>query len=343
MRGTIAFLSGALYLASASSAPAQEITKPKASISNGRLPAPVRSSATQQPDGSIRLVWSPIPGALRYTVSRSVPPAPVALLTLPNPSDTVYIDRDVKPGSSYYYLIGGVNEDGIVGLKAATPPVMVGPVRVQAPAPPTGVKAALYGNTASITWNHAPGLRYQVDRATVTNTGPTGWQTVTTDLTAYGYSYGIQNNTPGTRFIYRVTAKDSLGMQSAPALSNEITVAAVSPADTTNRFDTTSTANSGSGVISVVAMSTNVRPAAVAEPSRLTVGDPVLNLGSSPMFIGLKLQKVRWISIDEAVATVDAQGQVRARGPGFTYVIANGVGPDGWIASLVKRIDVARR
>jgi hypothetical protein len=343
MRRITALLSGALCLAVASSASAQEVAKSKVSVSSGRLPAPARSSATQQPDGSIRLVWTPVAAAVRYTVSRSVPPAPVAALTLPNPTDTVYIDRDVKAGSSYYYLIGGVNQDGIVGLKAATPPVMVGPVRVQAPAPPTGVKAALYGSTASITWNHAPGLRYQVDRATVTNSGPSDWQTVTTDLTAYGYSYGLQNNTPGTRFIYRVTAKDSLGMQSQPALSNEIIIPALSSTDTTNRYDTTSTVNSGGGVVSLAATTTNVRPAVVAEPSRLTVGDPALKLGGSAMFIGLKLQNVHWISLNEAVATVDDQGLVRARSPGFTYVIANGIGADGWVASLVKRIDVVRR
>jgi hypothetical protein len=80
----------------------------------------------------------------------------------------------------------------------------------------------------------------------------------------------------------------------------------------------------------------------VAEPSRLTVADPVLKVASSSTFIGLKLRNVHWTSIDEAVATVDAQGQVRARAPGFTYIIANGIAPDGWVASLVKRIDVAR-
>jgi Bacterial Ig-like domain (group 2) len=210
----------------------------------------------------------------------------------------------------------------------------------QAPAPPGGVKAALYGNTVSITWNPAPGLRYQIDRGTVAKSGPANWQVVTMDLSAYGYSYGLQDYTPGMRLIYRVTAKDSLGRQSQPALSNEI-VATTSP-NPSIRVDTTPTADTTTGGISSNPI-TNVRPAMIAEPSRLNLGDQVLKVASASSFSILQLKKVHWTSLDESVATVDAQGQVRARAPGYTYIIANGIAPDGSVASLVKRIDVVQR
>jgi hypothetical protein len=210
----------------------------------------------------------------------------------------------------------------------------------QAPAPPSGVKAALYGNTVSITWNHAPGLRYQIDRGTVSKSGPSNWQVVTMDLSAYGYSYGLQDYSPGMRLIYRITAKDSLGRQSQPALSNEI-VATTSP-NPSIRVDTTPTADSTRGGVSSNPI-TNVRPAMVAEPSRLNLGDPALKLASASSFSILQLKKVHWTSLDESVATVDAQGQVRAHAPGYTYIIANGIAPDGSVASLVKRIDVVQR
>jgi hypothetical protein len=210
----------------------------------------------------------------------------------------------------------------------------------QAPAPPVGVRAALYGNTVSITWNHAAGLRYQIDRGTVSKSGPANWQIVTMDLSAYGYSYGLQDYTPGMRLIYRVTAKDSLGRQSQPALSNEI-VATTSP-NRAIRVDTAGVADTTMASVSSAPI-TNVRPAIIGEPSRLTVGDPLLRVASGPTFSNLQLKNVHWTSLNESVATVDAQGQVRARAPGYTYIIANGIAPDASVASLVKRIDVARR
>lgn len=104
----------------ASAAPTgAQVTKPGPT---DRLPAPAMITAVQVPDGTIRVTWSTVEGALGYTLARSVPPVPIAPVTLANPSDTVYIDRDVKSGSTYYYLVAAVNEAGLPGLKRGSAP-----------------------------------------------------------------------------------------------------------------------------------------------------------------------------------------------------------------------------
>lgn len=97
---------------------AQEV-KPQAS----RLPAPAMISSSQRSDGRIRVVWSAVNNAVKYRLIRSVPPAPIALVALPDPSDTQYVDSDVKAGKTYYYEVAAVNEAGGVGLKRSAPPV----------------------------------------------------------------------------------------------------------------------------------------------------------------------------------------------------------------------------
>jgi hypothetical protein len=105
----------------AAAPPAAQVDKPT-SEPTARLPAPAKIVATQLPNG-IQVSWSAVDGAVKYSVTRSVPPAPSQAVVLPNPADTQYVDTDVRPGSTYYYLIGAINEAGTVGLKAGSAPV----------------------------------------------------------------------------------------------------------------------------------------------------------------------------------------------------------------------------
>jgi hypothetical protein len=118
---------------------------------------------------------------------------------------------------------------------------------------------------------------------------------------------------------------DSKGMRSQSAMSNEVTTPSVVATDTAT---------------TTPPVTTTVRPAVVAAPSTMKVGDPVLKLGGSSSFTNLALRKPRWLSLDESIATVDSQGQVRARAAGFTYIVAIGTTTDGSVASMVKRVDV---
>jgi hypothetical protein len=135
----------------ASAAPGgAQVIKPEGTTE--RLPSPATITAVQQLDGNIRVTWSAVEGAVSYTLTRSVPPTPVAPVTLPNPSDTVYVDRDVRPGSTYYYLVAAVNEAGLPGLKVGSAPVAAGAPVPQPPSSPSGVMAALSGSTATVSW-----------------------------------------------------------------------------------------------------------------------------------------------------------------------------------------------
>jgi len=310
----------------ASAAPAgAQVIKPGGSTD--RLPAPATITAVQQPDGHIRVTWSAVDGAVSYTLARSVPPTAITPVALPNPSDTVYVDLGVKPGSTYYYLVAAVNEAGLAGLKRGSAPVVAtAPAATQPPPAPSGVRAVLNGSTATVTWGFLQGIGYRVERVTVTGTSPGSSVPVNVVYTG-GLSDGLGAYPAGTRVVYRVTAMNSTGMQSQPAMSNEITIPSVATTDTVT---TTPPATS----------TTSVRPAVVAEPSTMKVGDPLLKAGGSSSFTNLQLQKTHWLSLDESVATVDSKGQVRARAAGFTYIVAIGTTPDGSVASMVKRVDV---
>jgi hypothetical protein len=104
-------------------ATAQEITKPRPPALPDRLPAPAQIGAAQTIDGSIRVWWSPVEGAVSYKLFRSVPPAVTTEVPLPNPLNTAYTDLDVKTGSTYYYMVHGVSGSGMAGLKIAAQPV----------------------------------------------------------------------------------------------------------------------------------------------------------------------------------------------------------------------------
>src|SRR5688572_2520868 len=89
---------------------------PSAPGTGDRLPLPRNVRAVQHPDGRIVVTWSPISGATAYAITRSVPPDPAAPVT-PNVTDTMFVDRQVTAGKTYYYVVSGVN-DVATGLKA---------------------------------------------------------------------------------------------------------------------------------------------------------------------------------------------------------------------------------
>jgi hypothetical protein len=334
---TVALIASLLLAGSAQPAAAQ-VPKPTAlpggAEPTGRLPAPQKMTAQQQPDGKIVVAWSPVEGAVQYRLSRSVPPAGTLPVAPPNPSDTQYVDQDVKPGSTYYYVVAGVDQAGIVGLKVSAPPVTA--TEMAAPAAPTGVRAELKGSTASVSWSFVQGMRYRIERASFTGTSPSAgsWSPLPAPSTCCLLD-NLAGVAPGGRVQYRVRAEGATGMLSQPSLSNEIVMSASAPSD--------SAAGSIGGGVPSAGAETRVRPAVVAEPSSMKVGDPVLRLGTSSPFAGLQLQSPHWLSLDASVATVDFQGRVRARAAGFTYIVAIGTMSDGSVASMVKRVDVRSR
>jgi Big-like domain-containing protein len=307
-----------------------------------RLSAPAKVTAVQDSPEFIRVVWSAVEGATRYTMTRSVPPAGAAPVTLPNTPDTVYIDRDVQPGKTYYYLLGAVNEAGIVGLKAGAPPVTA---RAPVPQPPSAVKAVLSGQNVALTWTAVGGydLEFDIERAQVTGDRPLGGVRVIERNRCCSASSSLEGVPSGTRVVYLVRARNRFGDLSERAMSNEITVPLMTAADTTSGGGPSADTTAGGPSSDTTAVTTRVLPAVIAPRGKLRVGGPALNLGAVPAFKNLRLQKTRWVSLDQGIATVTGDGRVRGRSAGSTFVVVNGVTAEGAVGSMVARIDVAAR
>ncbi len=320
---------------------AQDV-KPRTSSATERLPAPDQVTAVQQPGGEIRVLWSAVDGAVRYSLTRSVPPAPAAVVPLPDSPDTVYIDRDVKPGSTYYYLVGAINEAGITGLKKSGAPVKAeAPIDTRVPDPPTNFQASQSAEVANLSWVGGPiAERFRLEVSTGATTAGNSWVLLVEPRCCFA-SYPLRDIPTGHHIRFRLQGESATGYRSQPALSNEIVVSRQT-SDTTGGPLPVDTSTGGGPVDSTTVAATNVRPAVVPPAARLTVGAS-LDVGKKPFFTNLGLQKVRWVSLDDSKATVDSRGKVLGKAVGLTYVVATGLTPDGAVASVVQRVDVIRK
>ena len=329
----------AISVATATQSTAQ-VDKPSSSAGE-RLPAPSKITATLVQEGRfIRVEWSAVDGATRYTLTRSVPPVPAAQVTLPNSPDTVYIDRDIRPGSSYYYLISAVNEAGIAGLKVSAPPVAVTePDRV--PMAPLSVRAEFREGAILLSWAATgTGQRFRIQRVTQTGTSTGGG--LLPDAQCCSIRDQLGGVAAGTRIHYFVTAISPTQMSSQAARSNELTVAPDAAVDTAGGQGLPGDSTQGeTPADSATPGGTRVLPAVVPPPATLKVGRS-LNLARIPAFANLQLQKPRWASLNESKATVDSRGKVLGVAPGYANIVVIGQTPDGSVASLVQRVDVKR-
>ena len=322
---------------------AQDI-KPRASSQTERLPAPDQVTASQiQPGGEIRVQWSAVDGAVRYSLTRSVPPDPAVVVSLPDSPDTVYIDRDVKPGSTYYYLIGAINDAGITGLKKSGVPVKAeAPIDTRVPDPPANLQASQRDDVAHLSWAPAPiAERFGLEVSTGATTAGNSWLPLMAPRCCFA-EYPLRAIPTGHHLRFRLRAESRTGYQSQPALSNEIVISR-QPTDTVaGPIATDTSTGGGSTGDSTAAATTNVRPAVVPPAARLKVAAS-LDIGKKPFFTSLGLQKVRWVSLDDTKATVDSRGKVLGKAVGLTYVVATGLTRDGAVASVVQRVDVVRK
>jgi hypothetical protein len=320
---SICWLAATALIGLVSPAQGQEIVKPREPTGTERLPAPARITAAQQPDGHIRVVWSAVEGAAKYNLARSVPPASAAAVALSNPTDTQFVDSDVKPGSTYYYIVSATGESGVQGLKLGAAPVTAGtpvvtpttPVMIS---PPVAVQARSFPYDAATIdvdrgRNPPPGLRYLFERATRSGDTQSAWEAFPSrDTPCCRLVWGFQDRFPnGTRLIFRVTAYDSASPpnKSVPVLSNEITSVKITVART---------------------------EPLVADLRMIMTWD----FSRHPYFIDAKLTGVAWGSLNQAVATVNGQGVATPHSLGWAYIVATGVRPDGAVQSFIWHLTV---
>jgi hypothetical protein len=287
--------------------------------------------ASQQPDGSIRVVWSAVDGAVRYSLTRSVPPAGATLMTLPKSPDTVYVDRDVKSGSTYYYLVAAVNEAGVTGLKVSAPPVTAtAPIAsdtttrstdtTSAPAlaAPTNVVAQpLPYMEPTVTWQSSlTRVRFLVERRAPNSSDPS-WKKIEDNTVATGHWKCCvahdRNTLESLNLEYRVTAVDTVtpSSKSPPVVSNTI-----------------------------------VNWAIKTDPPVLN--DITMRVGESKRFPWpsnrtADFENPQWVSLTPSVASVDPDnGLVTALYQGRTYIVASGVVRRhvDYVGTWIWRVDV---
>jgi hypothetical protein len=153
---TTRFLTAGLLLAPVSVLFSQEITKPTTTTTTGgRLPAPAKITAKVNPT-SIFVVWSAVEGAAKYTLVRSVANVSSGPVALRNPTDTFYIDGDLKGGNTYYYVVNAVDESSVNGMKVSSAPVKainLGPATIE-----TNVRSEYAGPPITLYLNTTTGF-----------------------------------------------------------------------------------------------------------------------------------------------------------------------------------------
>ena len=326
-----------------------QVTKPlsEPNLSTDRLPAP-KPSARQGTDGKITVTWAPIEGAVRYLMWRSVPPMATAAVTLQNTQSTAYVDANVKAGSTYYYVVAAVNAAGIEGLRGGTTPVTA----TISAAPTTTTTTAALTVTATLMQPDPP-------RVTVSFSGYAGafsgsavagsydiqrtvYASPSADPALIDYarpsmatsfstsSTSISDSLPSAPYAravtYSVRANSSFTIGTAG--KGDVIIPAA-PVNTTTG-GTTSTTGTTSNSASCADGSTTLTVAALAS---LTTG-ATTSLGSAGG------SSARWLSLNEAIATVDASGSVTARAGGTTQVLAVSSSSDGSVRVVAIPVTV---
>jgi hypothetical protein len=318
-------------LGSAGLASGQEVTKPRSTTD--RLPKPAGATAAQQRDGTILVAWHPVAGAQSYKVTRSVPPAGATRLTLPAPSDTQYVDRDVKAGSTYYYLVSAVNDAGIEGLRSGTAPVTAtlsststaamalmdadpdsetgSEGTPQTPvAPPSDVVARPYPyRTPTVRWQSSvQGARFIVERLDPTvyasEALKAAWQLVPGPQAdkAWLCCEMIDRSPPPFGYLrYRVTTIDPAARRSTPT-------------------ETTTGVNN-------LAIKT-------AAPALFAKG---IKLGETAQLVGGDRGHT-WVSLDTTIVSFWTPGVVQGKSRGMTYVVWTKRNDRDELESLIWRI-----
>ena len=316
-------LMGTPVFAAIGQEPVMKPTTPDPAPRTGdRLPAPRNISAVQLADGRIRVTWSPVAEAKSYAIVRSVPPDAAKPIT-PNVTDTVFIDSDVTAGKTYYYVISGLN-DAATGLRQGSAPVKA--TRSYAPGTvivaPTPTNVVARYDTASrrvyVSWRGDPaGMTYFVQRRQL----PAGSWAEIARVSSPGHS--VSSLPPG-RWQFQVAAMTGYSAQSPFAVSNEVVVdsSSAAPSLPSGPLSTTGPA----GTVSVtIGSAISMRVGATAS------GGSALGGGNAS----------RWVSLDEAIASVDGSGTVTARTAGRAQILAIGRAADGSVRVTLVQVTVS--
>lgn len=181
-------------------------------------PAPLISSAVAG-NQSVTLVWSPVLGAVNYTVYISSNNG-VTYTKHSDSPDTSEVITGLTNGTTYFFQITAVNSAGMESVRSQ--PLSATPVApILKPATPLGLLAVAGDKQVSLTWTASVGaLTYNVYQSSTQN--GTYTQIATRNITAHT----ADNLANGTTYWFKVSAVNSAGESS---LSGAVSGTPVAP------------------------------------------------------------------------------------------------------------------
>lgn len=166
-------------------------------------PAPANLLATAG-DAQVNLSWNSASTADTYSVHRSTTAGGPYATIATGLTATTHVDTTVSNGTTYFYVVSGVNEAGEgpdSNQASATPQAPT------APAAPTGVTATSpTKKKITISWNAVSGAASYTIKRSTTNGGPYASVGTTTST-----SFANGGLTSGTTYYYVVSASNTQG------------------------------------------------------------------------------------------------------------------------------------
>jgi fibronectin type 3 domain-containing protein len=227
------------YLVTGANSTGQSSTWSSQASATAQAPAPGSPTSLVATGGALQvaLTWTAGTNDATFRVYRSTVSGftASAATLIASPSTNAFTDSNVTAGTTYFYLVSGVNSTG-----QASSPSSQASAFVQAPAPnsPTNLSAAGGVLQVALTWTAGSNdASYKVYRSTVS-----GFTASASNLVASptGSSYTDPQVTAGTTYFYLVTGLNTTGQESSPTSEGSATVQAAAPPSTPTNVSATS-------------------------------------------------------------------------------------------------------
>jgi fibronectin type 3 domain-containing protein len=211
------------YVVSASNLGGESPNSAETSATPLAPPAVPEGLAAIADDATVALAWSAASGADSYQVKRATAPGGPYTTLASGVTGLTYTDNAVTNGTTYYYVISGVNPVAESANSAEVSALPLPPV----PAAPATLTATPGNSTVALAWSAAEGAdSYNVKRATNSG-GP--YATLASGLTSTSYNDTSAVNE--TTYYYLVTATNLGGeSESSPEVSATPVTPPVAPA-----------------------------------------------------------------------------------------------------------------